>query len=63
VAAVVVLAFGGLKYMSAGNDPLGRDQAKQILMGAIIGLIIINAAPWIISQVSGATVCTAPATP
>ena len=53
--AVVVLAFGGLKFMTASNDPMAKDQAKQIMMAAIVGLIIILVAPEIIGAITGTT--------
>ena len=49
--AVVVLAFGGLRFMTAANDPMAKEQAKQLMMAAIVGLLIINLAPAIIAAI------------
>ncbi|MFC2174977.1 TrbC/VirB2 family protein [archaeon] len=49
--AVVVLAFGGLKFMTSASDPMAKDQAKQMMMAAIVGLIIILVAPEVISAI------------
>ena len=46
-------AFGGLKFMTAGNDPLAKEQAKQIMMAAIVGLIIVTVAQPVIQTIAG----------
>ena len=51
VISIVVLAFGGLKFMTAANDPMAKDQAKQMMMGAIVGLLIVVLAPQIVGAV------------
>lgn len=48
VIAVLVLLFAGIVYMTAGNDPKKRDQAKNMAGYVIIGLILIWAAPIIV---------------
>lgn len=45
VLAVVVLLFAGLTYMTAGSDPAKREQAKNMVMYVLIGLIVIWIAP------------------
>ena len=48
VIAVLVLLFAGIVYMTAGNDPKKRDQAKNMAGYVIIGLILIWAAPIVV---------------
>jgi len=51
--AALVLVYAGVTFMISGNDPMKRNQAKNIAMGAIIGLIVIQAAQPIASYVFG----------
>ncbi len=51
VLAVIVLLFGGITYMTAGGNPAKREQAKNIVMYVIIGLIVIWVAPLIVNFV------------
>lgn len=46
--AIVALAFAGIKFMTSGNDPHARNDAKNIAMAAVVGLIIIWLAPAIV---------------
>ena len=46
--ALLFLLYGGISYMTAGSDPKQKDQAKNIIMYVIIGLVIIWAAPLIV---------------
>ena len=48
VIAAIFLLYAGVTYMSSGQDPKKRDQAKNIATYVIIGLIIIWAAPIIV---------------
>jgi hypothetical protein len=48
VIAAIFLLYAGVTYMSSGQDPKKRDQAKHIATYVIIGLIIIWAAPIIV---------------
>lgn len=49
VLAVVVLLFAGLTYMTAGSNPAKREQAKNMVMYVVIGLIVIWVAPLIVN--------------
>ena len=51
--AVVVLLFAGITYITSGNDPGKREQAKNMAMYVIIGLIVIWLAPLIVSFIIG----------
>lgn len=35
--------YGGFKWMTAGGDPKGVDEAKNMIKNAVIGLVIIMA--------------------
>ncbi|MCX6811226.1 MAG: pilin [Candidatus Berkelbacteria bacterium] len=39
--AVMMIIFGGYKYMASSGDPQSIDEAKEILIGAVVGLILI----------------------
>src|SRR3989338_11557347 len=48
VVAGIFLLYAGIAYMSSGNDPRKIDEAKNIAMYVIIGMIIIWGAPYIV---------------
>ena len=49
VLAVIVLLFAGITYITSGSNSGKRDQAKNMAMYVIIGLIVIWAAPLIVN--------------
>ena len=49
VIAVIVLLSGGITYMTAGSNPAKREQAKNVIMYVVIGLIVIWIAPLIVN--------------
>jgi len=49
VVAGIFLLYAGITYMSSGNDPKKRDTAKNIAAYVVVGLIVIWAAPIVIS--------------
>jgi type IV secretory pathway VirB2 component (pilin) len=51
--AVVVLLFAGITYILSGNDPGKREQAKNMAMYVVIGLIVIWLAPLIVNFIIG----------
>jgi len=53
VLAVVVLLFAGVSYMMSGSNPSKREQAKNMTMYVIIGLIVIWAAPLLVNFIVG----------
>ncbi|MBU0760504.1 MAG: pilin [Nanoarchaeota archaeon] len=53
VLAVVVLLFAGVTYMTSGSNPGKREQAKNMVMYVIIGLVVIWAAPLLVGFVVG----------
>lgn len=44
-AGALMIAFAGLKFMSSGDDPMARNQAKNWITYIVIGLILIWLAP------------------
>ena len=48
VVAVLFLVYAGINYMTAGNDPKKRDQAKNIVTYVVIGMVVIWAAPLLV---------------
>lgn len=53
VLAVIVLLFAGVSYMISGSNPAKREQAKNMSMYVIIGLVVIWAAPLIVNFIVG----------
>jgi len=51
--AVVVLLFAGISFITSSGNPGKREQAKNIAMYVIIGLIIIWAAPLVVNFIVG----------
>ena len=47
--AALFLLFAGMTYMTAGSDPGKREKAKNMAMYVIIGLIVIWAAPIVVT--------------
>ena len=41
----LLIAFAGLKFMGAGNDPMQRNQAKTWITYIVVGLVLIWLAP------------------
>ena len=49
VLAVLVILFAGISYITAGSDPKKRDNAKNMIGYVIVGLLVIWAAPLVVS--------------
>jgi hypothetical protein len=41
VAAVIILIVAGIRYVTSGGDPGNAKSARDTVMGAVIGLIVI----------------------
>ena len=50
---VLVLTAGGVMFMTAGENPEKKEQAKQVLTMAVIGLVIILVAPSVVKFIIG----------
>ena len=48
VVAVIAIAYAGLKFMTSGDDPIKRNESKNLMMAIIVGVIIVWAAGYII---------------
>jgi hypothetical protein len=59
VVAVVIILFGGFKWMTAGGNDKNVAEAKSLIIAGIIGLAIILSAyaiaSFVISSIVGAT--------
>lgn len=51
VAAVIVLIVGGLRYITSGGDAQKAASAKQSIVGALIGLVVIVLAQAVVTFV------------
>lgn len=49
IVAAIFLLFAGISFMTSGDDPKKRDQAKSIATYVIVGLLVIWAAPFIVN--------------
>ncbi|VVB71257.1 TrbC/VIRB2 family protein [uncultured archaeon] len=49
--AGIALLIAGVTYMVSGSDPKKRDGAKSMAMYVVIGLLVIWAAPMIVSLI------------
>jgi len=47
--AAIFLVFAGIMYMTSGGDMMKRENAKHTIAYVVVGLIIIWAAPYIIT--------------
>ena len=54
---VVVITLQGIKWAGSAEDPGARKQAKQGIVHAIIGLIIVILAVWIVIMVFSSGQC------
>lgn len=48
VVAVIMIIIGGIKYITSGGDTNNVSGAKQTILGAIIGLVIVALAQVIV---------------
>ncbi len=49
IAAVIYVIYGGFLYMTSQGEPDRTKQAKETIIGAIIGLVIVMMAAQIVS--------------
>ena len=49
--AGLVIVYAGILYATSQGDPTKLTAAKEYLFGAIIGLIILLSAGWIVGQI------------
>ncbi len=53
--ATLVITLQGIKWIGSAEDPGLRKQAKQGIIHAVVGLIIVLLASWIVIIVFGST--------
>jgi len=51
--AVIILILGGIRYLTSGGDAEKAGSAKGMIVNAIIGIIIILAAAFLLALVQG----------
>jgi hypothetical protein len=51
--AVIILIIGGIRYLTSGGDAEKAGGAKNMIINAIIGIIIILAAAFVLALVQG----------
>lgn len=51
LSAVLMIIWGGYMYMASGGEPAKTTAAREIIMGAIIGLVLLLSARLIISTI------------
>ena len=51
--AAVVIVLQGIKWIGSAEDPGARKQAKQGIIHAVVGLVIVLIAVWIVVMVVG----------
>ena len=55
--AAVVIVLQGVKWVGSAEDPGARKQAKQGIIHAVVGLIIVLVAVWIVVMVVASNDC------
>lgn len=50
---IIVLIIGGIQYMTAGGDAEKANKARKLITNAIIGIVIVFAAAFILALVQG----------
>ncbi len=54
--AVIMVIYGGYKYITSQGNPDALGEAKEIIGGAIIGLVVLGLAYLILSSIGGGIV-------
>ena len=52
IVAVIAITIGGARYMFSGDNIQAREGAKNMLSYAIVGLVVIWIAPFLVSYLS-----------
>src|SRR5258706_1801322 len=53
--SVILIIFGGIKFITSGGDPKGVEAARKTVMFAVIGLIVIFASFAIVKLIAETT--------
>ena len=54
---ILVMVLQGIKWIGSADDPGARKQAKQGLVHAIIGMIIVVIAIWVVAMIMTGNYC------
>jgi len=54
VVGVIVITFAGFRFMSSGDNIQSRESAKHMLSFAVIGLMIVWIAPYLVNYIIAA---------
>ncbi len=54
IVAVLVITFAGFRFMTSGENIQTRESAKQMLSYAVMGLLIIWIAPYLVNFLTAA---------
>lgn len=54
LVAAIYMIIGGVKYITSGSDPGQQDKAKNQILYAVLGLIVIGVAAAIVNFIVGA---------
>jgi type IV secretory pathway VirB2 component (pilin) len=53
ILAGIVIIFGGISYAASGGDPSKVQKAKELIFGAISGLVLLVTAALIVGSITG----------
>lgn len=53
ILAGIVIAVGGITYAASGGDPTKAQKAKELIFGAISGLVLLITAAFIVRSITG----------
>lgn len=59
IVAVIMIIFGGLKYITSGGESSNVSSAKNTIIYAIIGLVVVALAQFVVRFVLGRSIDTA----
>jgi len=51
ILAAIMIVYAGILYATSQGDPAKTTLAKEFLIGAIIGLVLLLSAGWIVSAI------------
>jgi hypothetical protein len=52
ILAVIMIIYGGYKYMTSSGNPETLAEAKEIILGAIVGLVLLVLAALLLRTIS-----------
>jgi len=58
--AALIITIAGFKWVGSAEDPGARKQAKDAIIHALIGMLLVVIATDLVQLITGSTGCTAP---